>query len=117
MPNTTTPRLPQQFYIGLTAVTIICIQFLNLLMSLEPSYSGGAPKANWNDKETDALLDHLVKNKNLGQGTGNFRDQVFTAAAEAVSGFLSTGPVKTTKNCKTKWTTVIVHVIFLIAVR
>ena len=63
MPHTS--LLPQQFYIGLTAVTIICVQFLNLLMSVEP---GSRAKAQWNDRETVALLDHLIENKTLGQG-------------------------------------------------
>lgn len=116
MPNTTPPPktlLPQQFYIGLTAITIICVQFINLLMSVEPSgYSGSGTKANWNDKETDALLDHLIKNKTLGQGHGNFKDQVYTSASEAISDLLSSGPVKTSKHCKTKWATVSVTVIF-----
>lgn len=116
MPNGTPHALlPQQFYIGLTAITIICVQFLNLLMSVEPSYSGGtgSTKAHWNDKEIEALLDHLIEHKGLGHGTGNFKDQVFTSAAQAISGFLSSGPVKTSKTCKTKWTTVsIVLVIF-----
>jgi hypothetical protein len=95
--------LPQQFYIGLTAVTIICVQFLNLLMSVEP---GSRAKAQWNDKETVALLDHLIENKTLGQGNGNFKDQVFTSAAGAISSLLSDGPVKTSKACKNKWTAV-----------
>ena len=106
MPPHTPGLLPQQFYIGLTAITIICVQFLNLLMSVEPSYSGSSTKAHWNDKETEALLDHLIANKTLGQGNGSFKDQVYTSAAEAISGLLSSGPVKTSKTCKTKWTTV-----------
>jgi hypothetical protein len=109
MPNTTPPAghtlLPQQFYIGLTAITIICVQFLNLLMSLEPP-SGGSAKAHWNDRETEALLDHLIMNKTLGQGNGSFKDQLFTSAAEVISGLLTTGPVKTSKTCRNKWTTV-----------
>jgi hypothetical protein len=107
MPNTPHRAhiiLPQQFYVGLTAITIICVQFLNLLMSVEPS--GGSTKAHWNDKETEALLDHLIENKTLGQGNGSFKDQVYTAAAEAISSLLTSGPVKTSKTCKTKWTTV-----------
>jgi hypothetical protein len=75
-------------------------------MSVEPSYSGGSAKAHWNDKETEALLDHLIMNKTLGQGNGSFKDQVYTSAAEAISGHLSSGPVKTPKTCKNKWTTV-----------
>ena len=113
MPNTMPHTLlPQQFYIGLTAITIICVQFLNLLMSIEPSCSSGGTKTHWNDKETDALLDHLLENKTLGQGNRNFKDQVYTSAAEAVSGLLTSGPVKTSKTCKSKWTMVIVLVIF-----
>ena len=113
MPHT---LLPQQFYIGITAITIICVQFLNLLMSVEPSYSGSGTKAQWNDKETEALLDHLIDNKTLGQGNGNFKDQVFTSAAEAISDHLSSGPVKTSKICKTKWTTVTIILFFFINV-
>jgi hypothetical protein len=104
MPNATPHILPQQFYIGLTAITIVCIQFLNLLMSVEPT--GGGAKAQWTDKETEALLDHLIKNKTLGHGNENFKDHVYTSAAEAIAGLLSIGPVKTSKNCKTKWTLV-----------
>src|SRR5271168_1307196 len=102
----TTPHtslLPQQFYIGLTAVTIICVQFLNLLMSVEP---GGRAKAQWNNRETVALLDHLIENKTLGQGNRNFKNPIFTSAAEAISSLLSDEPVKTSKACKNKWTTV-----------
>ena len=113
MPNTTPPRaptlLPQQFYIGLTAITVICVQFLNLLMSVEPSYSG--TKVHWNDKETEALLDYLIENKTLGHGNGNFRDPLYTSAAEAISGHLSSGAPKNSKNCKIKWTAVILFVI------
>jgi hypothetical protein len=116
-----TAHLPQQFYIGLTAITIICVQFLNLLMSLEPSQSGSrantqAAKAQWNDEETNALLDHLINNKTLGQGNGNFKDTVFTSAAEAISSLLSDGPVKTSKACKNKWTTVSSRYLSLIAI-
>ena len=111
MPNTgTTPHtpgvLPQQLYIGLTAITIICVQFLNLLMSVEPSYTGGSTKAHWNDKETEAFLDHLVKNKTLGHGNRSFKEQIYTSGAEAISSLLSSGPAKTAKICKKKWTTV-----------
>ena len=73
-------------------------------MSIEPH--SGSTKAHWNEKEVEALLDHLVENKTLGQGNGNFKDQVYASAAEAISGLLSSGPVKTSKICKTKWTTV-----------
>ena len=80
-------------------------------MSIEPSYPSGT-KAHWNDKETEALLDHLIEKKTLGQGNGNFKDQVFTSAAEAISSLLSSGPVKTSKICKTKWTAVRVFIVF-----
>ena len=112
MPNTSHTILPQQFYIGLTAITIICVQFINLLISVEPSYSGSGTKAHWNNKETEALLDHLIENKTLGQGNRSFKDQVYTSVAGAISGLLSNGPVKTSKTCKNKWTTVRVLVIF-----
>ena len=69
-------------------------------------------KGTLEDKETEALLDHLIANKTLGQGNGSFKDQVYTSAAEAISDLLSSGPVKTSKTCKTKWTTVIVLFIF-----
>ena len=107
--------LPQQFYIGVTAITIICVQFVNLLMSVEPSSSGGT-KAHWNNKETDALLDHLIENRTLGQGNGNFKDQVYTSAAEAITSLLSSGLVKSSKNCKTKWTTVILLSDYLVTI-
>ena len=109
MPHRAHTLLPQQFYIGFTAIMIICIQFLNLLMSVEPNSSG---KAHWNDKETEALLDHLIEKKTLGHGTGNFKDQVYTSAAGAISDLLSSGPVKTSKSCRNKWTTVGVLFIF-----
>lgn len=79
-------------------------------MSVEPSQSGGGAKAQWNDKETVALLDHLIENRTLGQGNGNFKDPVFTSAAEAVSSIPigeQRGPVsKTSKVCKNKWVAV-----------
>ena len=78
-------------------------------MSVEP---GGHAKAQCNDRETVALLDHLIENKAPGQGNGNFKDPVFTSAAEAISSLLSDGPVKTSKACKNKWTTVSIVIIF-----
>lgn len=59
---------------------------------------------------TVALLDHLIKNRTFRQGNGNFKDPVFTSAAEAVSSIPigeRRGPVsKTSKVCKNKWTAV-----------
>jgi len=74
-------------------------------MSIEPSSSA---KAHWNDKEIVALLDHLIEHKTMGHGNGNFKDTLYTSAADEIRGLLSTGPVKTSKTCKTKWTTVLV---------
>jgi hypothetical protein len=70
------------------------------------SQSQPVGKAFWNDQEVISLLDYLQKNKTQTEGMGNFKEQVWTGALEAVSPSLTRGPAKTVKMCQTKWTAV-----------
>jgi len=76
-------------------------------MSIQPT-----PKAQWNEPETNGLLNYLVTNKAQGEGTGNFKDIMFNGAAAAITPFLSAGPTKTMKHCKTTWAGVC-HILLL----
>jgi len=67
-------------------------------MSIQPT-----PKAQWNEPETNGLLDYLVTNKVQSEDAGNFKDTMSNGAVAEITLFLSAGPAKTMKHCKTKW--------------
>ncbi|KAG2337290.1 hypothetical protein BDR05DRAFT_895522, partial [Suillus weaverae] len=71
-------------------------------MSEEPK-SQKAPKAIWNDAETDALVTYLHSQRSkIGDG-GNFRSQVYSEAATTIAKHRALGPTKTMSHCKNKW--------------
>jgi len=85
-----------------------------LLMSEEPK-SQKAPKAIWNDAETDALVTYLHSQcSKIGDG-GNFRSQVYSEAATTIANHRTLGPTKTMNQCKNKWQSVCYLYIYLTA--
>ncbi|KAG2354505.1 hypothetical protein BDR07DRAFT_1494512 [Suillus spraguei] len=71
-------------------------------MSEEPKPKK-APKAIWNDTETDALITYLhSQHSKIGDG-GNFRPQVYTNAATAIAKHKTLGPTKVASHCRNKW--------------
>ncbi|KAG2064033.1 hypothetical protein BDR04DRAFT_1036392 [Suillus decipiens] len=71
-------------------------------MSEEPQPKRAA-KAIWNDVETDALITYLHSQcSKIGNGA-NFRPQVYTDAATAITMHQILGPTKVASHCKNKW--------------
>ncbi len=62
---------------------------------------GPAPKAVWNDIETQELIDFLHEKRS--ESEGNFKTPTYNAAAKHIAKHLTQGPVKTGSMCKTKW--------------
>jgi Myb/SANT-like DNA-binding domain len=63
-------------------------------------------KANWSVEETDALLNYLFEHQSEAVDGNNFKQDTFAAAADAILPRLRSGPEKTGKQCKTKWSSV-----------
>jgi hypothetical protein len=63
---------------------------------------GPAPKAVWNDIETQELINFLHEKRSEPEG-GAFKMPTFNAAAKHIAQHLTQGPVKTGAMCKTKW--------------
>jgi len=63
-----------------------------------------SPLASWNDEETAALIQFLHTNHAEAGDNGNFKKRTYNAAAEHISGLLTSGPPKTGESVKNKWT-------------
>jgi hypothetical protein len=63
-------------------------------------------KASWNENETQALVDFLWEHRAESGDGGTFKDVVFNAIAGNITHLLTSGPVKTAKQCKTKYNSV-----------
>ena len=94
-------HLLRRRWAGALAVTALCTQYASILMSQPTS-----EKAQWNDTEVVQLLDFLFTHRaEAGEGT-NFKNKTFNGAATHVVPYLTHGPPKTAKRCKTKWASV-----------
>jgi hypothetical protein len=96
-------ELIHRLWAGTVVIAALCSHCATILMSIQPTPT---PKAHWTDREIDSLLDCLEANKSEGDGSGNFKDSTFAKVVTAVAPFLSSGPQKTVKHCKTKWASV-----------
>jgi hypothetical protein len=63
-------------------------------------------KAIWNEMETTALIAFLVEHKGEAGDGANFKEAMFKRAANAIAPYHTSGPAKTGKMCKTKWSSV-----------
>ena len=99
-------QLLRRLWAGSLTITTLCVQYAGIIMASQPLPVAAAAKAFWNDQEVIELLDYLQRNKSQTEGTGNFKDQVWTSALEAIAPSLTRGPAKTVKMCQTKWTAV-----------
>jgi hypothetical protein len=63
-------------------------------------------KAHWNDEEIAHFLNYLEAHKSEIGDAGSFKASTFNAVATHIAPYLSQGPVKTSKMCKTKWQSV-----------
>src|ERR1700727_491346 len=79
---------------------------LTHLSSLLMSSSSRSAKAHWNEAETPALINFLVEHQGEAGDGGNFKTSTFQKAATAIESLKTTGPPKTYKMCKTKWSAV-----------
>ena len=80
------------------SLTALGAQFvMSLLMA-----SSQQDKASWNDEETQALVDHLWENRG-NDGDGSFKEAVWNGAPAHIAHLLTSGPIKTVKQCKTKY--------------
>ncbi|KIJ11459.1 hypothetical protein PAXINDRAFT_84488, partial [Paxillus involutus ATCC 200175] len=62
------------------------------------------PKASWSDKEVKELVLYLHNHRSTAGDGGSFTDPTFNAAAEHIVPYLKSGPQKTGKMVKAKWT-------------
>jgi len=65
-------------------------------------------KAHWNEPEVTAFIDYLYNHRpgaEIGDA-GNFRLTTYNAAVDHIVPYHSSGPKKTGKMCKTKWSSV-----------
>lgn len=99
-------ELTRRLWAGTIVITALCSHSTTLLMSSIQPAPSAAPKAQWNNEEVLALLNHLDANKSQGEGAGNFKDVTFSNAVTSIAPFHSSGPPKTVKHCKTKWASV-----------
>jgi hypothetical protein len=71
-----------------------------------PATTHKVPRANWNDAEITALIDHLIEHMaKMGDG-GNFKKVMFIGALRAIGPYHSAGPPKTAFMCKSKYQSV-----------
>jgi hypothetical protein len=83
---------------GALAITTLCVQFTTFIMAQPPK-----EKANWNEQEVTALINYLYEHRAEAGDGGSFKNTTFNAAAAHIGPFLTQGPPKTAKRCKTKW--------------
>ena len=81
------------------SLTALGAQFVTSLFMA----SSQQEKASWNDEETQALVDYLWEHRAESGDGGTFKDAVFNTIPARIAHLLSSGPVKTTKQCKTKY--------------
>jgi hypothetical protein len=109
MKSSLEPPDTQRFiYISVGLVTL-CVQSLLLLMATEGQSQLEATTANtavWTEPETDALMNYFLAEKATLGDSGVFKKHVFQAAAEGIRHLHTSGPAKTAKHCKTKYTSV-----------
>lgn len=84
------------------SLTAVGAQFVTSLL-MATSTSLHQEKASWNDEETQALMDYLWEHRAESGDGGTFKDTVFNAIPSHIAHLLTSGPVKTAKQCKTKY--------------
>lgn len=102
------PDIQRFIHISVGLVTL-CVQSLVLLMATEGQTQLEATSGNtaiWTEPETDALVNHFLAAKAKIGDSGMFKKQVFQAAAEGIRHLHTSGPAKTAKHCRTKYTSV-----------
>ena len=90
---------------GALAITTLCVQYSVLIMALS---ANDKEKAHWNEPEVTAFIDYLYNHwpgAEIGDA-GNFRLTTYNAAVDHIVPYHSSGPKKTGKMCKTKWSSV-----------
>ena len=80
------------------SLTALGAQFVTSLLMA----SSQQDKASWNDKETQALMDHLWENRG-NVGDGSFKEAVWNGTPAQIAHLLTSGPIKTVKHCKTRY--------------
>ena len=96
----------RQHWAGASAVAIVILaaQYSLLVMSQQIVNK----KAHWNETEVYHLVQYYYDNRH-DIAEGNFKTKVYNAAANYIAPYLSHGPKKTAKMCKTKWISVCYH--------
>lgn len=105
----------RSIFFAALAVATACMQCAATLMAPEKAQKDSAV---WNEAETSALVDYLLKHVSEMADAGAFKSPTWNAAATDIAKHHTTGPVKTGKMCKGKYTTVctlIFHVALLIS--
>lgn len=115
-------QLPRQVlaYIGLAA--LLCSQAIQLLVSsgmeanpeLMQTPSGPAtddsrPAAHWNPAEITHMLEYLQSHKSEIGEAGIFKMKTFTDLLPTLAPLRTSGAIKTTKHCASKWAAVSFH--------
>jgi hypothetical protein len=96
--------------VTLSAVTLSLLWMNVLMATTSDERPTTSTTATWNEAEVSAFLDYLLANKSRMGESGVFPQAVYNSAAMAIANHHTSGPPKTGKSCKSKWTTVcIVH--------
>jgi hypothetical protein len=93
------------------------IALIALLSWLSLMSESKTKNAVWNDAENNALVDYLIEHKAEAGDGPNFKDVTYNGAAEAIAPLLTSGPSKTGKMCKNRWTTVSNHSFLIVATK
>jgi hypothetical protein len=95
-------KLSLQHHLKVTFIGLIT-HFSEFMSTTLPATTHKAPRANWNDTEITALIDHLIEHMaEMGDG-GNFKKTMFIGALRAIRPHHSAGPQKTASMCKLKY--------------
>ena len=89
----------RQLLASTVSLTALGAQFVTSLFMA----SSQQEMASWNDEETQALVDYLWEHRAESGDGGTFKDTVFNAILARIAHLLSSGPVKTAKQCKMKY--------------
>jgi hypothetical protein len=85
----------------LTALSL-SVLWMNVLVATTDERS----TVSWNDAEVTAFLDYLLANKSQMGESGSFPQAVYNSAATEIAKHRASGPPKSGKSCKSKWSTV-----------
>ena len=94
--------LRHRYLCAILSAVSLSVQWMNVIMATTEPRS----MVSWNDAEVTAFLDYLLANKSRMGESGVFPQAVYNSAAIEIAKHHTSGPPKTGKACKSKWTVV-----------